>query len=97
MTDVNQPLAARPNLPSAAQPTTWQQIQQQLQRQQAAIIAEIRSYPPPIPACDAQFNYLLEQRTAVRQERRRAEQWEIRHGNSPQQITAFIESSAFVR
>ena len=22
----------------------------------------ILSYPPPIPACDAQFNYLLEQR-----------------------------------
>jgi len=26
---------------------------------------EIRSYPAPIPACDAQFNYLLEEREAL--------------------------------
>ncbi|MEZ4715595.1 MAG: hypothetical protein R2851_05830 [Caldilineaceae bacterium] len=29
---------------------------------------EISAYPPPIPACDAQFNYLLEQRNQVAQE-----------------------------
>jgi len=27
--------------------------------------AEIRAYPPPIPACDAQFNYLLDRRAAL--------------------------------
>ncbi len=28
----------------------------------AALAGEIRSYPTPIPRCDAQFNYLVEQR-----------------------------------
>jgi len=27
--------------------------------------AEIRAYPPPIPACDAQFNYLLDRRAEL--------------------------------
>jgi hypothetical protein len=35
---------------------------EQLEARKAQVLAEIRSYPPPIPACDAQFNYLLEQR-----------------------------------
>lgn len=78
----------------------WQQIQQHLRQQQAAIIAEIRSYPPPIPACDAQFNYLLEQRTAIRQELRRAET--LAHGNrsqaNPGQTLAdFVEASSFLK
>ena len=30
--------------------------------QKLQIQNEIRQYPPPIPACDAQFNYLLEKR-----------------------------------
>jgi hypothetical protein len=33
-----------------------------LEHQKAKIQDDIRSYPPPIPACDAQFNYLLEKR-----------------------------------
>lgn len=39
-----------------------------LQAEKQRITDEIRSYPPPIPACDAQFNYLTEQRDTVRQE-----------------------------
>ena len=31
----------------------------------AQIVAEIRAYPPPIPACDAQFNWLLERRARI--------------------------------
>ena len=30
--------------------------------------AEIRDYPAPIPACDAQFNFLLEEREALTSE-----------------------------
>lgn len=33
-----------------------------LDRQRQAVEQQIRAYPPPIPACDAQFNYLLEER-----------------------------------
>ncbi len=31
----------------------------------ASLADEIRSYPTPIPRCDAQFNHLVEQRGAV--------------------------------
>lgn len=31
----------------------------------ARIVAEIRAYPPQIPACDAQFNWLLERRAEI--------------------------------
>jgi hypothetical protein len=30
-----------------------------------ALALEIRSYPTPIPRCDAQFNYLVEQRDSL--------------------------------
>ncbi len=36
-----------------------------LARLQEAVAAEIRTYPVPIPACDAQYNHLLERRTAL--------------------------------
>ena len=39
-----------------------------LRSEKAQIRREISAYPPPIPACDAQFNYLLEQRNRVAQE-----------------------------
>ena len=32
----------------------------------ARLDAEIRSYPTPIPRCDAQFNHLLEERDRIR-------------------------------
>jgi hypothetical protein len=49
----------------------WQRIKSDLEAQQEAICNEIYSYPPPIPACDQQYNYLLEQRMRVKRELRR--------------------------
>lgn len=49
----------------------WQQVKTHLEAQQEAICNEIYSYPPPIPACDEQYNYLLERRTQVKRELRR--------------------------
>jgi hypothetical protein len=49
----------------------WQTIREQLQAKQNQIYEEIAHYPPPIPACDQHFNYLLEQRTGIAQELRR--------------------------
>ncbi|MCB9148657.1 MAG: hypothetical protein H6641_07840 [Caldilineaceae bacterium] len=37
-------------------------------RKKEQIYAEIRAYPFPIPACDAQYNYLLEKRDRASQE-----------------------------
>ena len=42
--------------------TTVQDLITTLESQRNQILDEIRRYPPPIPACDAQFNYLLEKR-----------------------------------
>lgn len=44
------------------------QVRAQLETQRMEIVNEIRHYPPPIPACDQQFNHLLEQRSKVAQE-----------------------------
>jgi hypothetical protein len=48
--------------------TIWQEIQQQLEAEKVRIVEEIGQYPHPIPACDAQFNSLLEERVAILQE-----------------------------
>ena len=45
-----------------------QRVEGALRSEKARIRREISAYPPPIPACDAQFNYLLEQRNQVAQE-----------------------------
>ena len=46
----------------------WQAIYDQLEAAKRQIIAEIRGYPPPIPACDVQFNTLMQQRAAITRE-----------------------------
>lgn len=46
----------------------WQEIRGHLETKKRQIADEILHYPPPIPACDAQFNYLLEERTRISQE-----------------------------
>lgn len=38
---------------------------ERLLAEKARIAAEIRAYPAPIPACDAQFNHLLERRAEI--------------------------------
>jgi len=37
----------------------------QLEKVKIRVNKEIGNYPPPIPACDAQFNYLLEERSKI--------------------------------
>lgn len=44
------------------------QMRAQLEQEKRRINEEINNYPPPIPACDAQFNYLLEERARILQE-----------------------------
>ncbi len=51
--------------------SVWQIIREQLEATRHRIHEEILHYPPPIPACDQHFNYLLEQRTGIAQELRR--------------------------
>ena len=48
--------------------SAWAMIHQHLQEQSRRVHRKIRNYPAPIPACDAQFNYLLEEREALSSE-----------------------------
>lgn len=45
-----------------------------LEAERVRVVDEIRTYPSPIPACDAQFNHLLGQRTKLSQELERLRQ-----------------------
>ncbi|MEM7344805.1 MAG: hypothetical protein AAF485_11225 [Chloroflexota bacterium] len=56
------------------QQTKRQKLQALLEDKKREIQLEIANYPPPIPACDQQFNYLLEQQATVAQALRRVNQ-----------------------
>ena len=43
----------------------WDALRARLVQLQEAVAAEIGAYPAPIPACDAQYNHLLERRAAL--------------------------------
>lgn len=49
----------------------WDGLRARLVRLQEAVAAELRAYPAPIPACDAQYNHLLERRAALAEARAR--------------------------
>jgi hypothetical protein len=51
-----------------AAPSPWTALEEHLESARRSILAEIRNYPPPIAACDQQFNYLLEQRDQIARE-----------------------------
>lgn len=52
---------------------SWQEIRVELEARRSAINAKISAYPAPITGCDAQFNHLTEQRTALNRELARLE------------------------
>ncbi len=43
----------------------WDGLGARLTQLQEAVAAEIGAYPAPVPACDAQYNHLLERRAAL--------------------------------
>jgi len=61
---------AEPGVEPGAEPV-WTAIRGHLEDLKRPIDEAIRAYPPPIPACDAQYNYLLEQRDRIGGELRR--------------------------
>ena len=46
----------------------WEEVRRDLLRGKRLLDEEIRSYPTPIPRCDAQFNHLYEQRARLARE-----------------------------
>ena len=83
--------------------SAWGRAREHLERLKAHIGEQINSYPSPIPACDAQFNYLLEQRGGISEELNKLEaarQTSLnREDGLPDEIgalEAFLDSSAFI-
>lgn len=67
-----------------------------LEAKRTGIIGEIRAYPSPIPACDEQFNYLLEQRRKLSRELDRLNRLDkgvVSAESGMKRLREFIESS----
>jgi hypothetical protein len=79
--------------------SVWLRIRDHLENRRDRISEEIKSYPTPIPACDVQFNYLLEQRAGVAQELNRLAAVHKEHmpgRDENEAIDEFIEKSDFI-
>ena len=66
---------------------TLAELKERLLRKKRSIQDEINNYPPPIPACDQQFNHLLDQRSIVTKNLRQLESL-----TKEREIKAFIDS-----
>lgn len=71
--------------------SVWSQIREHLEREKRRINEEINNYPPPIPACDAQYNYLLEERGQIFQEISRLEALNRGNLTPEERMNAIIE------
>ncbi len=79
--------------------SAWAMINQHLQEEIRRVHDEIRNYPAPIPACDAQFNYLLEEREALSSELVRVRELMKKDADSEDariSIDAFLDFSNYL-
>jgi hypothetical protein len=77
----------------------WNKIRTQLENEKVRIYQAIGNYPPPIAACDQQFNYLLEEQTRISRELGRLNEAinaSLTIGDPIQLIDEFIQSSSYV-
>jgi len=77
----------------------WAKIRAHLERQRDLNYEQIKNYPMPIPGCDQQYNYLLEQRTSISRELTRlhdAINADRHAADRVELITDFIQSSSHV-
>jgi len=73
-------------------------LRRQLLRAREGVLEEIRAFPPAIPACDAQFNHLLEQRDALGRDLGRLDDIlaaEVSADEKARRLAAFRRDSAF--
>ncbi len=77
----------------------WTMIHLRLQEAIRRVHDGIRNYPAPIPACDAQFNYLLEEREALSSELARVREHMNEDTDSEDariSIDAFLDFSSYL-
>jgi len=75
--------------------TVWLEIKTFLEAKKNRIYDEILNYPPPIPACDVQFNHLLAERARLTAELNRLQDLSRQATNeteAAQLLKAFITS-----
>ena len=76
----------------------WGEVRRDLLRVKRLIDEEIRSYPTPIPRCDAQFNHLHDQRARLARELDRIGALDARaldHGDFVRLIGEFVASQPY--
>jgi len=76
----------------------WKDVMDDLNRRRGLIGEEIRSYPTPIPRCDAQFNHLYEQQARLARELDRIgalSEKDMECGDYVRLIEAFIASAPY--
>ena len=79
--------------------SAWEDIAARLESLQRRIYDEIKNYPPPITACDQQFNYLLEQRDKISHELalvRQARAESLTRSDAARAIDEFLQSSCSI-
>jgi len=77
----------------------WEEVGSELKRQKNQIYEEIKSYPPPITACDEQFDHLLAAQQRISRELDRmhaASQASFMDRDPARLIDGFIKSSTCI-
>ena len=77
----------------------WQRVRKHLENRRRRIQQEIVSYPAPIPACDAHFNHLLEERAHVSEEISRLDEAAGRNvppGEALRLVNEFVRASRYL-
>lgn len=67
----------------------WQALRGQLEAERQRVQGEITAYPAPIPACDAYFNFLLEQRAVLSDELRRLDEAQAESAGCADPLAAY--------
>ncbi len=78
---------------------TWDAVRRHLEAKRRPVEDEIRRYPAPIAGCDAHFNYLLEQRSALSRELVRLDAAAKAAGGGPageKDVEAFLRASTCI-
>jgi hypothetical protein len=77
----------------------WEELRGHLEDKKNQIVDEIKNYPPPIPACDQHFNYLLEERANISRELNRLEacaKESLARADPGKLIDAFVGTSTYM-
>jgi hypothetical protein len=84
---------------AAADERIWETIRAHLEGMRNPINEEIRKYPLPIPACDLQYNHLLEERDRISRELMRLKAMSskgLAGRDLGMAVEAFIDSSSCI-